>query len=121
MPIESVLSIQDEVLLITSGRSDIKMSDTNLMELMLQDDNLLQQKRIYIGKIENIYSGSVSFKCYGKPNLKSSYTVIFRPSRLQLRYQYRALELLNEVMPHVQKFLFPDDIGRKSLPSSPIR
>ncbi|XP_073812312.1 uncharacterized protein [Musca autumnalis] len=103
--IENVLSVFDDVIITT--RKDIKHDSDILLKLMLQNKDDINPCDTYLGSIEDVNSGRVSFRCYKRLDLKRTYTVIFRPSRTLLRYQYRAMELLPVVIPHLSKFLFP--------------
>uniref|UniRef100_A0A1I8P464 C2H2-type domain-containing protein n=1 Tax=Stomoxys calcitrans TaxID=35570 RepID=A0A1I8P464_STOCA len=112
MNVESILSVMDEVLIVT--KDDIKTGESSLTEIMMQSSEDLSNQGIYVAQIIDISSGRVSFKyCRNGRSplsLKRPYTILFRPSRLQLRYQYCALQLLPEVMKYLKKFLFPDTI-----------
>lgn len=50
---------------------------------------------------------------------KAKYTVSFRPSRISIRHQYRALTLLSSNMRKFQRFLFPSDVD--PLPAAHLR
>uniref|UniRef100_A0A1I8Q9M8 C2H2-type domain-containing protein n=1 Tax=Stomoxys calcitrans TaxID=35570 RepID=A0A1I8Q9M8_STOCA len=106
--IENILTVFDEVILTT--RKDIKAGSEQLVKLILQNKDDMKESDTYLGYIEDVNSGRVAFKCYHTLDLKRSYTVVFRPSRLQLRLQYRAMEMLPSVMPFLKKFLFPSQL-----------
>lgn len=113
--IENILSVFDEVIVTT--RNDLKPNSDSLTKLILQNRDDMNMSQSYLGQIEDINSGRVTFKCFKKLDLKRTYTVVFRPARLQLRHQYRALEILPVVMPLLSKFLFPGNLLTK-VPSS---
>ncbi|XP_075170008.1 uncharacterized protein LOC142241985 [Haematobia irritans] len=113
--IENILTTFDEIILTT--RKDIKPHSENLMKLLLQHKDDMDGSNTYLGLIEDVNSGRVSFKCYRKLDLKRTYTAVFRPSRSQLRLQYRAMEILPTVMPYLEKFLFPSRLLPKELPT----
>lgn len=72
----------------------------------------------FVGIIRAINTGRISFTCYKKLDMHDSYEVMFRPSRTNFRYQYRALQLLPDNMPFLKKFLFPAKIIPMDLPTS---
>ncbi|XP_061399349.1 uncharacterized protein LOC133335062 [Musca vetustissima] len=102
--IENLLSVFDDV--IITARNVQPDSDI-LLKLILQNKEDINPCDTYLGTIEDVSSGRVNFRCYKRLDLKRKYTVIFRPSRTLLRYQYRAMELLNVIIPHLTRFLFP--------------
>lgn len=83
---------------------------------MLQNkDDIRRMKNTFVGQIEDVNSGRISFKCYQKIDVKKPYTVICRPSRLNVRYQYRSLEMLPMAMPFLKNFLFPAELVPRPL------
>lgn len=95
------------------------------MELLSNETNVKRQSakkksKHYIGQIECTSYGRVTFKCKNKIPSDKVYNLLFRPSRIVLRYQYRALEQLALMPPSILKqFLFPGEILRRELP--PLR
>lgn len=75
--------------------------------MMQNESDIENMRNTFIGKIYTINMGRISFKCNRNIKLQSQYTVIFRPSRLNVRYQYRCLESLPLTMDYLKKFLFP--------------
>ncbi|XP_073813654.1 uncharacterized protein isoform X2 [Musca autumnalis] len=114
---DNILSPIDEVLIT---ENHIKLDEDSVNKLILLDNKALKDMDILVCRIQNLRNGRVSFKCTGKKlDIHANYTIIFRPSRLQLRYQYRGLELLPHVMPYLQKFLFPTQVMEKPLDLAP--
>ncbi|XP_073811815.1 putative helicase mov-10-B.2 [Musca autumnalis] len=112
-----ILSVFDEVL-ITQSR--IKLDEDSVIKLILNGSPVLNDVNIFVCRIQNMENDRVSFQCYDRIlDVHGCYTVIFRPTRLQLRYQYRGLELLPHVMPYLQKFLFPTQVIEKPLALAP--
>ncbi|XP_075170009.1 uncharacterized protein LOC142241986 [Haematobia irritans] len=115
---ESILSVHDEVLIVT--RNNIKTDEKSLINLQLQSNEDLSHQGMFLGQIEAINGGRISFKYFRGSqlplDLHRTYTILFRPARLQLRYKYRAMELLPMIMKHIGKFLFPQNIPPMDLP-----
>ncbi|KNC24203.1 hypothetical protein FF38_02178 [Lucilia cuprina] len=112
--IENILSAYDEVILTT--RTDILTKSEDIMQLMLQNkSDINRMKNTFVGLIQAVNTGRISFKCDKKINIHGLYTVICRPSRLNFRYQYRSLELLPIAMDFLKKFLFPSKIMPRQL------
>ena len=104
----------DEVVL--TKRTDVYNNPDAIMKLMMENTTDLNRNgNAYVGQIVAINTGRVSFKCDRKINISSQYTIICRPSRLTMRYQYRSLELLNENMLYLRKFLFPTKLMPMSI------
>lgn len=82
---------------------------------MQNKSDIEDMKNTFVGVIQAVNTGRISFKCNQKINLQSQYTVICRPSRLNFRYQYRSLQLLPVAMDYLKKFLFPAKIIPKPL------
>lgn len=91
---ENIITPLDDVILIPT-KSSYKF--TNHIDQLLPElcEDQYRNTKIYISTIEKVYNNSVCF-AYMQGNIsdEESYDVLFRPSRLVLKYQYRALELL---------------------------
>lgn len=94
----------------------------NKMEQLVEEPDGQKQSekkksKSYHGQIECISYGRVTFKCDKKIPDDKSYTILFRPSRMVLRYQYRALEQLVAMPADIlKKFLFPEQVMMRELP-----
>uniref|UniRef100_A0A0A1WWI7 Putative helicase mov-10-B.1 n=1 Tax=Zeugodacus cucurbitae TaxID=28588 RepID=A0A0A1WWI7_ZEUCU len=123
---ENIIFPYDDVIVLPAEESNVL--STSIDELMKKMEQLVDetaakqqtaQKKTkkYIGQIECISYGRVTFKCQQKIPSDKLYTIIFRPSRLVLRYQYRALEQMVAMPPCLLKeLLFPDEILTRELP-----
>ncbi|XP_065368580.1 uncharacterized protein LOC135961041 isoform X2 [Calliphora vicina] len=112
--IENILSAFDEVVL--TSRTDMFTKEEDILKLMLQNsDDIRRMKKTFVGQIQAVNTGRISFKCYQKINIQNAYTVICRPSRLTFRYQYRSLEMLPADMHFLKNFLFPSKLISRPL------
>ncbi|XP_058980902.1 probable RNA helicase armi isoform X2 [Musca domestica] len=114
---ENILSIMDEIL-ITNAH--LRLDEISVNNLISKNSDDLEDLGIVVGRIQNLKYGRVSFKSDIKLDIHASYTVIFRPSRLQLRYQYRGLEGLPQAMLCLKKFLFPIEVSARQLALVPV-
>ncbi|KAM7345111.1 uncharacterized protein ACRADG_011556 isoform 4-T5 [Cochliomyia hominivorax] len=107
--IENIIAPYDEVVL--TSNTDIFSKNEEIMKLMLLSKSDIKYiMDTYVGIIEAVNTSRISFRCDQKINMKSEYTIICRPSRLNLRHQYRSLQLLPDNMYFLEKFLFPSKI-----------
>ncbi|EDV37969.1 uncharacterized protein Dana_GF11149, isoform B [Drosophila ananassae] len=140
MSVEDVLSPGDDVLIInervtqgTAGGVRQMLESNNLvMELALKDfDSIIQwarkvdgqfgqldkQPRVYFARILGVSTQRVNITCERQLPDNTTYTLIFRPVRAVMRYQYRALQqlaLTNST--DVQRILFPGELPPQSKP-----
>lgn len=112
MFVESILTTFDDIILTT--RTNIKPDSEELIKFILTNQEDMKERNMHVGRIEDVNSGRITFRCFKKLDLKRNYTVIFRPSRMTLRHQYRAMEILPALMPFLMKFLFPAQLVPKS-------
>lgn len=109
-----ILNPFDEIRLIPSGSIDNDCNDNNL------DKNRKKKTKKIFCSVYRIYGSKICFKLRdrdAKPiNLDKQYDVSFRPGRIPIRYQYRALEILNK-KDDLKKFLFPTINFNKTLPN----
>ncbi|CAD7012028.1 unnamed protein product [Ceratitis capitata] len=115
--VENIIFPFDDAIILPSDEDKaIPTSLEGLMNKMEELIDALSKKgkkkcKSFCGFIECVSNGRVTFKCEQKIPIDKTYTVLFRPSRMVLRYQYRALEQL-VAMPQLtlKQFLFPDKI-----------
>lgn len=124
---ENIIFPFDDVIVLPAEEGNA--ASTSLDDLMkkmeqLNDETAVTQapakkkSKKYIGQVECISYGRVTFKCDQKIPSDKMYTILFRPSRMILRYQYRALEQLVAMSPPLLKrFLFPDQILMREMPA----
>ncbi|XP_002138690.3 uncharacterized protein [Drosophila pseudoobscura] len=135
--VEGVLSPGDDVLIINESvpngsPEDVRklLENKNLvLELALKDfdaiikwarsvdkmlGSLKKQPRVYFARILGVSTQRVHITCERQLADNTTYTLIFRPVRAVMRYQYRALEQLGLTnSQHVQRILFPAEIPRQ--------
>uniref|UniRef100_A0A0K8V839 Putative helicase MOV-10 n=3 Tax=Bactrocera latifrons TaxID=174628 RepID=A0A0K8V839_BACLA len=124
---ENIIFPFDDVIVLPAEEGNAATNSLDdLMKKMeqLSDETAVKQapeknkSKKYIGQIECISYGRVTFKCNKKIPSDKTYTILFRPARMVLRYQYRALELMSIMPPRILKqFLFPDEILMRELPT----
>ncbi|XP_017473968.1 PREDICTED: putative helicase MOV-10 isoform X1 [Rhagoletis zephyria] len=121
-----VFPYDDVIVLPTDEGNTIPNTLDGLMNRMEQlaeepgSQNQSEKKKTksYLGQIECISYGRVTFKCDKKIPDDKTYTILFRPSRMVLRYQYRALEQLVAMPADIlKKFLFPEEVRIRELPA----
>ncbi|XP_043642316.1 uncharacterized protein LOC122612635 [Drosophila teissieri] len=132
MSVEDILSPGDDVLIINekgnpeSGVRQMLENNNKVLELALKDfDSILQwarsvdekvgkldkQPRVYFARILGVSTHRVNITCERQLPDNTTYTLIFRPLRAVMRYQYRALQQLSLTRhSDVQRILFPGEI-----------
>ncbi|EDV56098.2 uncharacterized protein Dere_GG22453 [Drosophila erecta] len=132
MSVEDILSPGDDVLIINekgnpkSGVRQMLENNNKVLELALKDfDSILQwarnvdeqfgslnkQLRVYFARILGVSTQRVNITCERQLPDNTTYTLIFRPLRAIMRYQYRALQQLTLTRhSDVQRILFPSEI-----------
>ncbi|XP_017106936.2 uncharacterized protein [Drosophila bipectinata] len=144
LSVEDVLSPGDDVLIInervtqgTAGGVRQMLESNNLvMELALKDfDSIIQwarkvdgqfgplekQPRVYFARILGVSTQRVNITCERQLPDNTTYTLIFRPVRAVMRYQYRALQqlaLTNST--DVRRILFPGELSPQPRPTGII-
>ncbi|BFG03319.1 uncharacterized protein DMAD_02607 [Drosophila madeirensis] len=135
--VEDILSPGDDVLIINErvlhgspdGIRKLLENSNLVLELALKDfdsiikwarsleekmGSLMKQPRVYFARILGVSTQRVHITCERQLADNTTYTLIFRPVRAVMRYQYRALEQLGWTnSQHVQRILFPEEIPRK--------
>ncbi|XP_037716828.1 uncharacterized protein LOC119551516 [Drosophila subpulchrella] len=137
LSVEDVLSPGDDVLIINekgnpdSGVRQLLDNNNQVLELALKDfDSIVQwargvdekfgsldkQPRVYFARILGVSTQRVNITCERQLPDNTTYTLIFRPVRAVMRYQYRALQQLSLTRAiDVQRILFPGEISRQSI------
>ncbi|KAH8402341.1 hypothetical protein KR009_011436 [Drosophila setifemur] len=140
MSTEDVLSPGDDVLIINervtqgadSGVRQMLENNNQVLELALKDfDSIVQwahkvdaqfghldkQPRVYFARILGVSTQRVNITCQRQLPDNTTFTLIFRPLRAVMRYQYRALQQLSlTAVGDVQRILFPAaDIPRQDV------
>ncbi|XP_017129698.1 uncharacterized protein LOC108147578 [Drosophila elegans] len=137
MSVEDVLSPGDDVLIINergnphSGVRQLLENNNQVLELALKDfDSILKwarkvdeqfgsldkQPRVYFARVLGVSTQRVHITCERQLPDNTTYTLVFRPLRAVMRYQYRALQQLAlTCAADVQRILFPGDIPRESV------
>ncbi|XP_017000701.2 uncharacterized protein [Drosophila takahashii] len=137
MSVEDVLSPGDDVLIInekgspSTGVRQLLEDNNQVLELALKDfDSILKwarsvderfgsldkQPRVYFARILGVSTQRVNITCERQLPDNTTYTLIFRPLRAVMRYQYRALQQLSLTRhSDVQRILFPGEIPRDSI------
>ncbi|XP_022223596.2 uncharacterized protein LOC111074918 [Drosophila obscura] len=134
--VEDILSPGDDVLIINErvnqGSPDSVrklLENSNLvLELALKEfdgiikwakgvdekfGSLPKQPRVYFARILGVSTQRVHITCERQLPDNTTYSLIFRPVRAVMRYQYRALEQLTLTnSQNVQRILFPGEITR---------
>uniref|UniRef100_A0A6P4EMT0 Uncharacterized protein LOC108041247 n=1 Tax=Drosophila rhopaloa TaxID=1041015 RepID=A0A6P4EMT0_DRORH len=135
MSVEDVLSPYDDVLIINergnpdSGVRRLLENTNQVLELALKDfDSIVQwarevdgkfgsldkQPRVYFARVLGVSTQRVNITCERQLPDNTTYTLIFRPLRAVMRYQYRALQQLDLTRASdVQRILFPGEIPRE--------
>ncbi|XP_039480377.1 uncharacterized protein LOC120444635 [Drosophila santomea] len=143
MSVEDILSPGDDVLIINekgspeSGVRQMLENNNKVLELALKDfDSILQwarsvdekvgklekQPRVYFARILGVSTHRVNITCERQLPDNTTYTLIFRPLRAVMRYQYRALQQLS-LTSHsdVQRILFPGEIPPMPMASGELK
>ncbi|XP_017069246.1 uncharacterized protein LOC108106578 [Drosophila eugracilis] len=137
MNVEDVLSPGDDVLIINekgnppSGVRQLLENNNQVLELALKDfDSIVQwahkvdekfgtldkTPRVYFARILGVSTQRVNITCERQLQDNTTYTLIFRPLRAVMRYQYRALQQLSLTRAtDVQRMLFPGDIPHQPI------
>ncbi|KAH8236931.1 hypothetical protein KR038_000337 [Drosophila bunnanda] len=143
MSVEDIVSPGDDVLIINergipeAGVRQLLESNNQVLELALKDfDSIVQwgrmvderfgsldkPPRVYFARILGVSTQRVNITCERQLADNTTYTLIFRPLRAVMRYQYRALQQLALTRAEdVQRILFPGDIPRESVPLGAIK
>ncbi|XP_033152218.1 DNA-binding protein SMUBP-2 isoform X2 [Drosophila mauritiana] len=143
MSVEDILSPGDDVLIINekgnpeSGVRQMLENNNKVLELALKDfESILQwarnvdgmvgsldrQPRVYFARVLGVSTQRVNITCERQLPDNTTYTLIFRPLRAVMRYQYRALHQLS-ITRHtdVQRILFPGEIPNTPLASGVLQ
>lgn len=143
MSVEDILSPGDDVLIINekgNPKSAVRKmleNNNNVLELALKDfDSILRwarnvdgmvgsldkQPRVYFARILGVSTQRVNITCERQLPDNTTYTLIFRPLRAVMRYQYRALQQLSFTRhSDVQRILFPGEIPNTPLASGVLQ
>ncbi|XP_020801116.1 uncharacterized protein LOC110178339 isoform X1 [Drosophila serrata] len=143
MSVEDIVSPGDDVLIINErsssegGVRQLLESNNQVLELALKDFDAIVQwgrmvderfgsldkpPRVYFARILGVSTQRVNITCERQLADNTTYTLIFRPMRAVMRYQYRALQQLALTRAEdVQRILFPGDIPRESVPVGAIK
>ncbi|XP_067626316.1 putative helicase mov-10-B.1 [Eurosta solidaginis] len=120
---EALLSPYNVVLIVAECPVIKSLSKSFLLEFLISGNRELKvpgktHGPTFSGRIENIYNGTVTFVTEAElPQVANTpYLIIFYPARLTLRYQYNALEMLQNNMPMMKRFLFPDPMNTPATP-----
>ncbi|XP_023160074.2 uncharacterized protein LOC111592226 isoform X2 [Drosophila hydei] len=80
-----------------------------------------REPRVYFARILGVSTQRVNITCDRHLLDNTTYTLLFRPVRAVLRYQYRALRQLSLTNPeHVERLLFPSTITGQSVASGAL-
>ncbi|KAH8309305.1 hypothetical protein KR059_008042 [Drosophila kikkawai] len=143
MSVEDIVSPGDDVLIINergcpeAGVRQMLESNNQVLELALKDfDSIVQwgrkvderfgsldkPPRVYFARILGVSTQRVNITCERQLADNTTYTLIFRPLRAVMRYQYRALQQLALTRAEdVQRILFPGDILWESVPREALK
>ncbi|XP_053966431.1 putative helicase MOV-10 isoform X2 [Anastrepha ludens] len=120
---ENVIFPYDDVIVLPPDEVPQTLGDImNKMEQFVYEPGVKKssnkKNKPFLGRIESISYGRVAFKCARDIPIDKTYTILFRPARMVIRYQYRALEQLVAIPPLVlKKFLFPEKVMVQELPA----
>ncbi|ALC41938.1 CG6701, partial [Drosophila busckii] len=102
------LALKDFDALIEWGR---KMN-----ELFGQPEKERREPRVYFARVLGVSAQRVNITCDRHLPENTTYSLVFRPVRAVLRYQYRALNQLKlTTVEHVQRLLFPPVVSKEPL------
>ncbi|XP_017054176.1 uncharacterized protein LOC108096803 [Drosophila ficusphila] len=140
---EDVLSPGDDVLIINekgnpeSGVRQQLENNHRVLELALKDfDSIVQwargideqfgsldkQPRVYFARVLGVSTQRVNITCERQLPDNTTFTLIFRPVRAVMRYQYRALQQLSLTRASdVQRILFPGEVPPQSIAYSSLQ
>ncbi|XP_023037575.1 uncharacterized protein LOC6639688 isoform X2 [Drosophila willistoni] len=145
---EDVVSPGDDVLIINeratqeTGSSIRQLLENHnlILELALKDFDSIKQwarkvderfgaldkqrhePRVYFARILGVSTQRVNITCERQLPDNTTYTLIFRPVRAVMRYQYRALQQLALTRAaDVQRILFPADTTRQRVPIGALK